>query len=406
MSLRRKKKKAPSPPVPPSTIKPDGTTNNSKVRLAKLFFFHHFHCFRIFQTPSNTPRKKRPAPTPPTSTPKPSVAAPEFSPSLYITANDISASEIDPQSISEVNDASSDISQPLRRLIPLEECLIEEGSTVGQPEAENVTYRRRIVPLRSQSTTEENFENLEQTKDNKEAQNRQRQSEGSLMGTRAESESTDSLPYSLNKSSHGKWKRRKGPAPALPGYAQPQRRILQMLPLQDIRRELEVIEVQQQGLEKQGVMLEKMIRERCEGSGDNRTTEELLEALPSTKNPKEVEELILQLFELVNEKNELFRRQAELMYLRRAHRLEEEQADVEYEIRTLMAQPEQNKTDSDKTKEEALIARLVEIVQLRNEVVDTLDRDRLREAEEDLVSFTLFGRQGSFFNSVAFLSEH
>lgn len=179
-----------------------------------------------------------------------------------------------------------------------------------------------------------------------------------------------------------------------------------MLPLQDIRRELEVIEVQQQGLEKQGVMLEKMIRERCEGSGDNRTTEELLEALPSTKNPKEVEELILQLFELVNEKNELFRRQAELMYLRRAHRLEEEQADVEYEIRTLMAQPEQNKTDSDKTKEEALIARLVEIVQLRNEVVDTLDRDRLREAEEDLVSFTLDGRRGSFLNSVAFLSEH
>ena len=50
-----------------------------------------------------------------------------------------------------------------------------------------------------------------------------------------------------------------------------------------------------------------------------------------------------------------------------------------------MAQPEQNKTDSDKAKEEALIARLVEIVQLRNEVVDNLDRDRLREAEEDLV---------------------
>lgn len=50
-----------------------------------------------------------------------------------------------------------------------------------------------------------------------------------------------------------------------------------------------------------------------------------------------------------------------------------------------MAQPEQNKTDSDKTKEEALIARLVEIVQSRNEVVDCLEMDRLREAEEDLV---------------------
>lgn len=83
-----------------------------------------------------------------------------------------------------------------------------------------------------------------------------------------------------------------------------------MLPLQEIRHELEVIEVQQQGLEKQGVMLEKMIRERCEGAADQNTP--LSECKP---NSKEVEDLILQLFELVNEKNELFRRQAELMYL-------------------------------------------------------------------------------------------
>lgn len=321
---------------------------------------------------------------------------PEATPSLYITATDFPSSEDTlTDVVSDVNDSISTldssvdnisiVSHPNRRLIPLEECLIEEGSSVTQPDTEEVTYRRKIVPLSPQSAAEDSFEHTERSKDNKEAQNRQRQSQGSLMSMRTGSESNDSLPY-LNKSSHGKWKRRKGPAPALPGYSQPQRRILQMLPLQEIRQELEVIEVQQQGLEKQGVMLEKMIRERCEGSADNRTTEELLESLPTSKNPKEVEELILQLFELVNEKNDLFRRQAELMYLRRAHRLEEEQADVEYEIRTLMAQPEQNKTDSDKTKEEALIARLVEIVQLRNEVVDCLDRDRLREAEEDLVS--------------------
>jgi MICAL-like protein 1 len=342
------------------------------------------------QTPSVTPKKKRPAPTPPTSTPKASNVAQEPAPVLFITSSELSLTG-EPQSLSEANeslstldssiDTASMTSQPNRRLIPLEECLIEEG-TSGQPESEEaVTYRRKIVPL-SQQSTQESFENLERSKDNKEAQNRHRQSQASLTTMKSGSES-DSLPY-LNKSSHGKWKRRKGPAPALPSF--PQRRILQMLPLQEIRQELEVIEVQQQGLEKQGVMLEKMIRERCEGTADNRTTEELLEALPSSKNPKEVEELILQLFELVNEKNELFRRQAELMYLRRAHRLEEEQADVEYEIRTLMAQPEQNKTDSDKAKEEALIARLVEIVQLRNEVVDCLDRDRLREAEEDMVS--------------------
>lgn len=77
-------------------------------------------------------------------------------------------------------------------------------------------------------------------------------------------------------------------------------------------------------------------------------------------------------------------------FRRRQHRLEQEQIDIEYEIRTLMAQPEQNKTDTDKEREESLIARLLEVVELRNEVVDCLEMDRLREHEEDLVIFYLF----------------
>ncbi|XP_032594080.1 MICAL-like protein 1 isoform X2 [Drosophila grimshawi] len=194
--------------------------------------------------------------------------------------------------------------------------------------------------------------------------------------------------YPDNKSSHGKWKHRKGPAPAIPITP---RKALQMIPLQEIRHELEIIEVQQQGLEKQGVVLERMIRERCEGSGkDVQTTGDLSSTLTavtseaSTKNCKEVEDLILQLFELVNEKNELFRRQAELTHIRRQQRLEQEHADIESEIRILISQPERNKTDSDKLREETLIARLVEIVELRNKVIDCLEIDRLREAEEDL----------------------
>lgn len=99
--------------------------------------------------------------------------------------------------------------------------------------------------------------------------------------------------------------------------------------------------------------------------------------------PPEVEEYVIQLFELVNEKNELFRRQAKLMYLRRQQRLEEEHADLEYQIRCLMDQPECNKTDSDKAREEELINRLVEVVERRNEIVECLEMDRVREAEED-----------------------
>lgn len=72
-----------------------------------------------------------------------------------------------------------------------------------------------------------------------------------------------------------------------------------------------------------------------------------------------------------------------------------------------MEQPESNKTDSDKAREDSLIARKIEvsvwvglsqtfgrtfskwwplirqIVLQRNEVIDCLETDRLREAEED-----------------------
>lgn len=53
-----------------------------------------------------------------------------------------------------------------------------------------------------------------------------------------------------------------------------------------------------------------------------------------------------------------------------------------------MAQPECNKTDSDKAREESLISRLLEVVQQRNDVIESLEMDRLREAEEDQVNST------------------
>lgn len=64
-----------------------------------------------------------------------------------------------------------------------------------------------------------------------------------------------------DKSMYGKWKRKKGPAPSRPV---PQRRTIKCLPLSEIRRELDLIEIQQQGLEKQGVKLEQIIREKTE----------------------------------------------------------------------------------------------------------------------------------------------
>lgn len=47
------------------------------------------------------------------------------------------------------------------------------------------------------------------------------------------------------------------------------------------------------------------------------------------------------------------------LFRRRQHNLEEEHAELEYQIRVLMAQPEHTKTDSEKAREEELIQRSV-----------------------------------------------
>lgn len=204
-----------------------------------------------------------------------------------------------------------------RKLIRVDQSLLDDmmNNSIGEMDAdEKIVYRRKIIPdgmvvspikndLSEMTLTDRQCEKM---KENKESQNKNRQSQIGSTATVNQLDDSNQV-FSPNKSSYGKWKRRKGPAPSLPI---PPRKVIQMLPLQEIRHELEVIEVQQQGLEKQGIMLEKMIRERCEGT--EHENQPLNECKP---NSKEVEDLILQLFELVNEKNELFRRQAELMYL-------------------------------------------------------------------------------------------
>lgn len=230
--------------------------------------------------------------------------------------------------ISEINeqDSQRDDTETFKmRVIPIDIRLLEdkemqslEGTMTEFEKSDFV--RRKIVPLAMEEEDDEEDEaddmesstssrQWEKLKDNKESANRNRQS---LISNSSNDGQNGDLDRFYNKSSHGKWKRRKGPAPSLPV---PPKRVLEMLPVQEIKHELEVIEVQQQGLEKQGVQLEKMIREKCEGEGaEDRVLDQ--SSLSSTnKNTKEVEDLIMQLFDLVVEKNELFRRQAELMYL-------------------------------------------------------------------------------------------
>lgn len=158
------------------------------------------------------------------------------------------------ETVEMLENSLADGKKQQKKLIPLDAALLNDMKQNGSSEVpvkndENVTYRRTIVPLnisedldKSNSNSDRQWEKM---KENKESQNKNRQSQISLTPSNLVEDSNS--VYGTNKSSYGKWKRRKGPAPSLPI---PPRKIIQ-IPLEDIRHELEVIEVQQQGLEKQ-----------------------------------------------------------------------------------------------------------------------------------------------------------
>ncbi|CAK1545360.1 unnamed protein product [Leptosia nina] len=179
--------------------------------------------------------------------------------------------------------------------------------------------------------------------------------------------------------------RRKGPAPGLP---LPERREvkMQMTP-EELQVQLDLLETQQLGLERQGVLIEQMIRDKCEGDEG------------ATAPQEEIEDLVIQLCELVNEKNDLFRKQTELMYTRRQQRLEQEQADIEHEIRIIQSRPAVNRIDADKAREEQFVCRLVEIVRMRDELVQQIDAERRRERQEDLAIATSIATKRAQRNS-------
>lgn len=98
---------------------------------------------------------------------------------------------------------------------------------------------------------------------------------------------------------------------------------------------------------------------------------------------EENEVLMIEWFTLVNDKNELVRTEADLIYISRAQELEDEQQRKDRELRELLAKPEDQKTDEDKEQEEHLLQQLVDLVNQRSLIVDCQDEDRIRYEEED-----------------------
>lgn len=63
--------------------------------------------------------------------------------------------------------------------------------------------------------------------------------------------------------------------------------------------------------------------------------------------------------------------------------LELQHAEIEFELRVILQKQEHERIDADATREEQLLEMLMEVVQKRNQIVERLEEDRLREEMED-----------------------
>ncbi|XP_010810844.2 F-actin-monooxygenase MICAL2 isoform X3 [Bos taurus] len=135
---------------------------------------------------------------------------------------------------------------------------------------------------------------------------------------------------------------------------------------QAIQRQLEEVEEQQRAFEIQGVRLEKALRGEAADSG---TQDEA--------------QLLQEWLKLVLEKNKLMRYESELLIMAHELELEDHQSRLEQKLREKMLQEESQKDENDLNEEQEILTEMMQVIEQRDKLVDSLEEQRIREKAED-----------------------
>uniref|UniRef100_A0A8C3ARC7 BMERB domain-containing protein n=1 Tax=Cyclopterus lumpus TaxID=8103 RepID=A0A8C3ARC7_CYCLU len=111
---------------------------------------------------------------------------------------------------------------------------------------------------------------------------------------------------------------------------------------EELQVEMRELEKHLEALEQKGVELEGNLRD--------------------LKNDEDEEQMLMAWFSLIHERHVLMRRDTELVHLTKEQKLEERQADVEYELRCLLNKPVSEWSREDRGREQQLMDELVAII--------------------------------------------
>ncbi|GAB1292563.1 F-actin monooxygenase [Apodemus speciosus] len=142
-------------------------------------------------------------------------------------------------------------------------------------------------------------------------------------------------------------------------------RIKATMRAQAIQRQLEEVEERQRMSEIQGVKLEKVLR----GETDSGTQDEA--------------QLLQEWFKLVLEKNKLMRYESELLIMAQELELEDHQSRLEQKLRQKMLKDEGQKDENDLKEEQEIFKEMMQVIEQRNKLVDSLEEQRVKERTQD-----------------------